>query len=122
MPSPELYDLTVAEAHRPIRSGDSSSATELTSRRTDRIAAVDELVQAYVTATEDVALAQAAEADRRIAAGDIGPARRASRCASRTCFCTEGVPTTGGSRILAGYRAALDGDGRRAASRRQAAG
>ena len=52
------------------------------------------------------------------------PAARSPACrsASRTCFCTEGIPTPAGSRILEGYRPPYTADRRRAAADGRRAG
>ncbi len=59
-------------------------------------------MQAYVTVTEDVALAQAAEADKRIAAGDAGPLTGIPVCI-KDVLVTKGVRTTCSSRMLANF-------------------
>jgi aspartyl-tRNA(Asn)/glutamyl-tRNA(Gln) amidotransferase subunit A len=64
-------------------------------------------VGAFLRLTEDLARAQAAEADRRLAAGD-GAALTGIPVAIKDVLCVEGVETTAGSRILAGYRPPYD--------------
>ncbi|GAF85822.1 unnamed protein product, partial [marine sediment metagenome] len=68
----ELYDLTIHEAADRLARRELSSR-ELTQAVLDRIRQVDERVRAYVTVTEELALKQAEEADKRIAAGDAAP-------------------------------------------------
>ena len=68
----ELYNLSITEAHDLLTKRDLSSV-ELTRAVLDRVAAVDPRVRSYVTVTEDAALAAAAAADARIAAGNAGP-------------------------------------------------
>jgi aspartyl-tRNA(Asn)/glutamyl-tRNA(Gln) amidotransferase subunit A len=55
----------------------------------------------------DVALEQAAAADRRIAAGDAAPLTGIP-VALKDVLCTVDAPTTAASRILAGYRSPYD--------------
>ncbi len=62
---------------------------------------------AFLRLTEDLARAQAAEADRRLAAGDGGPLTGIP-VAIKDVLCVEGVETTAGSRILAGFRPPYD--------------
>jgi aspartyl-tRNA(Asn)/glutamyl-tRNA(Gln) amidotransferase subunit A len=98
---PELYDLTISEAH-DLLTRRQISATELTRAVLGRIEAVDARVRAYVTVTEDVALTQAAEADRRIAAGDAGPLTGIPVCI-KDVLTTKGVRTTCSSRMLENF-------------------
>ena len=95
---PELYDLTIAEAHDLLTKREVSSR-ELTRAVLDRIAAVDGRVRAYVTVTEDVALQQADAADKRIAAGDAAALTGIPVCI-KDVLCTRGVRTTCSSRML----------------------
>lgn len=70
----ELHDLTAIEQANGIRSGEISSI-ELTRHYLERAHRLNEAVGGYALMTEDLALAQAAEADRAIrdarAAGDV---------------------------------------------------
>lgn len=68
----------------------------------ERIRQVDGRVRAYVTITEDLALQQAEEADRRIAAGDATPLTGIPVCI-KDVMCTRGVRTTCSSRILENF-------------------
>ncbi|HLF71694.1 MAG TPA: Asp-tRNA(Asn)/Glu-tRNA(Gln) amidotransferase subunit GatA [Dehalococcoidia bacterium] len=95
---PDLYNLTITEAH-DLLSRREVSATELTRAVLDRIAAVDNRVRSYVTVTEDIALAAAAEADARIAAGAAGPLTGIPVCV-KDVIATHGVRTTCSSRML----------------------
>jgi aspartyl-tRNA(Asn)/glutamyl-tRNA(Gln) amidotransferase subunit A len=98
---PELYDLTISEAHDLLAKREVSSR-ELTRAVLDRIAAVDDRVRAYVTVTEDVALRQADAADQRIAAGDAGPLTGVPVCV-KDVLVTRGVRTTCSSRMLENF-------------------
>jgi len=97
----ELYELTIHEAHDLLKKGEISSV-ELTQAVIDRIVAVDNDVKAYLTLTPELALEQAREADRRRAAGEDNPLLGIP-LAIKDVICTEGVPTTCGSRILENF-------------------
>jgi aspartyl-tRNA(Asn)/glutamyl-tRNA(Gln) amidotransferase subunit A len=97
----ELYDLTIHEAATLLARRELSSR-ELTQAVLDRIRQVEERVRAYVTVTEDLALKQADEADKRIAAGEATPLAGIP-AAIKDVICTKGVRTTCGSRMLANF-------------------
>jgi aspartyl-tRNA(Asn)/glutamyl-tRNA(Gln) amidotransferase subunit A len=78
------------------------SSVELTQAVLERILAVDNEVKAYLTLSPEWALAQAAEADRRRAAGEGHPLLGIP-LAIKDVICVEGLPTTCGSRILSDY-------------------
>ena len=84
-----LHELTIHQAARLLRSGD-LSAVHLTETIIDRILEIDNDVKAYLTLLPELALEQAAAADRAIAAAvrrDRWPRCRlssASRSRSRT--------------------------------------
>src|SRR5260370_19457687 len=60
-------------------------------------------LNAFVTETPERALAMAAESDRRLARGAALPLE-GMPLAIKDLFCTEGVLTTAGSHILAGFK------------------
>ncbi|HLF76549.1 MAG TPA: amidase, partial [Dehalococcoidia bacterium] len=97
----DLYNLTITEAH-DLLTRRQISATELTRAVLDRIAAVDERVKAYVTVTEDLAMASAAEADARLAAGETGALLGIPACI-KDVISTRGTRTTCSSRMLESY-------------------
>jgi len=94
----ELYQLTIREAHDHLAAGE-FTAVELTEAVLERILAVDNDVRAYLTLTPEEALAQARAADERRAAGE-DTSLLGIPLAIKDVLCTEGVPTTCGSRIL----------------------
>ncbi|MEZ4633514.1 MAG: Asp-tRNA(Asn)/Glu-tRNA(Gln) amidotransferase subunit GatA [Caldilineaceae bacterium] len=96
-----LHELTIAGALTGLRRGD-FSAVELTQALLDRIAAVDGDLHAYLTVTPELALAQAAAADQRRAAGEDGPLLGVP-LAIKDVLATQGVETTAGSKILKGF-------------------
>jgi aspartyl-tRNA(Asn)/glutamyl-tRNA(Gln) amidotransferase subunit A len=79
------------------------SATELTQAFFRRIAEVENKVRAFVTLTEDMALAQAAKVDEKITRGEkLGPLAGIPM-ALKDNMCTEGVRTTCSSRMLQNF-------------------
>jgi len=105
--SAELLTATARELHGRMAAGD-VTAVDVTQAHLDRIAATDDDVHAFLTVLHDDALAQAADVDRRRADGqDVGPLGGVP-VAVKDVFCTEGVTTTCGSRILEGFRPLYD--------------
>jgi aspartyl-tRNA(Asn)/glutamyl-tRNA(Gln) amidotransferase subunit A len=97
----ELHALTIHELQDKLRSGETTAADILASVY-DRIAAVDDKVHAYITLTKEAAELQAAAADAAIRRGEMGELTGVP-IALKDIFCTRGVPTTCGSRILADF-------------------
>ena len=98
---PELNWLSIQEAHDQLASKQISSV-ELTQSCLDRIDAVEDQVQSFLTITPEIALAQAAVADRMLAAGEGGPLTGIP-VQIKDVMCTEGVPTTCASRMLENF-------------------
>jgi aspartyl-tRNA(Asn)/glutamyl-tRNA(Gln) amidotransferase subunit A len=98
----DLTQLTIQEAGLLIQRREITSE-ELTRAYLERIAAVDTTIQAYLTVTGEQALDAARAADIRRAKGENNPLLGIP-VAYKDVLCTEGVPTTCGSRILEGYR------------------
>ena len=96
----ELNKLGLAEARDALRAGETTSK-ELTETCIAAIEAAD-VLNAFVHPTSDVALERAAAADVRIAAGDA-PAMCGLPIGIKDLFCTKGVPSQAGSRILEGF-------------------
>jgi aspartyl-tRNA(Asn)/glutamyl-tRNA(Gln) amidotransferase subunit A len=97
-----LTDLTIHELARLFRQK-AATPTQAAREYLDRIAALDSKVKAYLTVTGEAALARAAEADARFAAGaPLGPLDGVP-LGLKDVLCTRGVRTTSGSRILEGF-------------------
>ena len=96
-----MFDLSLAQARHALRTRRISSR-ELTQAYLDAIAALNPRLNAYITVTPDRALAQADAADATLARGEAGPLTGIP-LAIKDLFCTEGVRTTAGSRILDGF-------------------
>jgi aspartyl-tRNA(Asn)/glutamyl-tRNA(Gln) amidotransferase subunit A len=103
---PSLPADTVAALAKGLARGDFSSV-ELTRAYLERIAAAQPELNAFVTLTAESALAAAAEADARRAAGEAG-ALTGVPLAHKDIFCTAGVLTTCGSKMLANFISPYD--------------
>ena len=97
---------TLAELARGLRDGDYSSR-ELTRAFLERIARHNPDLNAFITVAEQRALAQADAADARLARGEA-TALTGIPLAHKDIFCTAGLPTTCGSRMLENFMAPYD--------------
>jgi len=93
-----LTDLTIAAARDGLRAK-RFSARELTAAHLAAIEALNPRLNAFITVTAERALAQADAADAALARGEFAPLTGIP-LAIKDLFCTEGVRTTAGSRIL----------------------
>ena len=100
-----LHQLGVAELGRALRAKTVSS-TELTQHLLARVAAAKDL-GAFLHVDPDYALARAKDADTRLAAGEAG-ALIGVPLAHKDIFVTRDMPTTAGSKMLAGYLSPFD--------------
>ena len=100
-----LHDLTVAQLAAKLRAKE-VSAVEAAQHFLAR-GAQHAALGAYLDVREDVTLAQAQAADARIAAGTAGPLTGIP-LAHKDVFCTEGVLTTCGSKMLANFVSPYD--------------
>ncbi len=94
-------ELTLAAARDGLRER-RFSARELTQSMLAAIEALNPRLNAFITVTPARALQQADAADNAIARGNGGPLTGVP-LAIKDLFCTEGVRTTAGSRILAPF-------------------
>ena len=92
---------TVAELSRSLARGEFSS-TELTRDYLSRIKQFNGVYNAYITITEELALAQAAAADQRRARGEHGPLTGIP-IAHKDIFCLQDVRTTCASKMLSNF-------------------
>ncbi|WP_193165990.1 Asp-tRNA(Asn)/Glu-tRNA(Gln) amidotransferase subunit GatA [Microbulbifer hainanensis] len=93
-----MHQLTIAEIIRGLRDKQFSSV-ELTRHLLERIAQHDSNYNSFITVTGEQALQQAAAADERLARGDA-PAMCGVPIAHKDIFCTNGVRTSCGSKML----------------------
>lgn len=96
----DLNKMGLAEARDALRSGEvtSKALTEACLTAIDGAGALN----AFVHHTPEIALDQAAAADKRIKAGEA-PAMCGLPIGIKDLFCTKGVPSQAGSRILQGF-------------------
>jgi aspartyl-tRNA(Asn)/glutamyl-tRNA(Gln) amidotransferase subunit A len=97
----ELTSLTLKAALDGLKSK-SFSAVEITQAHVDAVAAARDL-NAFILETPEKALEMARASDARIAKGEAG-ALEGAPLGIKDLFCTEGVETTAGSKILKGFR------------------
>ena len=97
---------TVAALAKGLAAGEFSSV-ELTRSYLDRIQAAQPGLNAFITVTAEAALAEAAAADAARAAGKAG-ALTGVPLAHKDIFCTEGVLTTCGSKMLSNFVSPYD--------------
>jgi aspartyl-tRNA(Asn)/glutamyl-tRNA(Gln) amidotransferase subunit A len=102
----ELHHLTLAELADGLRSRQFSSV-ELTRHFLARIERFNPALNAFVTVTAEQALAAAARADEQLAKGGAG-GLAGLPIAHKDIFCTDGVLTTCGSRMLSNFVAPYD--------------
>lgn len=101
-----MHHLTLAQLADGLRRKQFSSE-ELTRHYLDRIRQLDKHYNSYITVTETEAIAQAKLADKRLAAGDA-PDLCGVPIAHKDIFCTSGVRTSCGSRMLDNFIAPYD--------------
>jgi aspartyl-tRNA(Asn)/glutamyl-tRNA(Gln) amidotransferase subunit A len=98
----ELYNFTIHELHDMLKKGETTSRS-VTESVLGRIKAVDNRVKAYITVTEEAALRDAEEADKRLKGGDASSPLLGIPIAIKDNMCTEGIKTTCASKILANF-------------------
>jgi len=101
-----LHQHTLMELSAALGRGEFSSE-ELTRACLERIAARDGELNSFITVTAEEALSAARAADRRIQTGEAGPLTGIP-FAHKDIFCTAGVRTSCGSRMLDNFVAPYD--------------
>src|SRR5258708_31228444 len=101
-----LHNLCIGELAGRLGKREISSV-ELTRPFLSRIERLNPALNAFITLTGDQALIDAAAADARLAAGERGPLLGIPLI-HKDIFCTDGVKTTCGSRMLDNFVAPYD--------------
>lgn len=102
----ELHHLTLAELNEGLRARRFSSV-ELTKHFLARIERLNPALNALITVTAEAALTAAQRADEELAAGEAG-SLAGLPIVHKDIFCTDGVLTTCGSRMLSNFIAPYD--------------
>ncbi len=98
-----MHEKTVAELSAALEAGEASSE-EITRALLARVERLDTRLNSFITVTAERALEQARVADRRRARGEAGPLTGIP-IAYKDIFCTLGVRTSCGSRMLDNFTA-----------------
>jgi aspartyl-tRNA(Asn)/glutamyl-tRNA(Gln) amidotransferase subunit A len=101
-----MHHKTLVELGAGLRQGEYSSE-ELTRACLDRVAVLDPPLNSIITLTGEQALQAARDADARIRSGKAGPLTGIPY-AHKDIFCTKGVRTSCGSRMLDNFIAPYD--------------
>ena len=101
-----IHGMTLAELARGLRQGDFTSR-EIVSQLIQRIEASQSTLNAFVSITAERAMEAAADADKALASGNAA-ALTGLPLAHKDIFCTEGVRTTCGSRMLDNFISPYD--------------
>ena len=99
-----MHKLSIAELSKGLKNKEFSSV-ELTQHYLDRIAGSS--LNSYITVTDELALSQAKQADLKIAKG-IGTILTGIPYAHKDIFCTLGVKTSAGSKMLDSFISPYD--------------
>lgn len=101
-----MYHKTIAQLSAALAAG-ACSSEELTRAFLERIERFNPQLNAFITVTAESALAQARAADQRRQRGEAGPLTGVP-IAHKDIFCTDGVRTSCGSRMLDPFVAPYD--------------
>lgn len=98
----EMYQYTATELSAKLKNKE-CSAVEITKSVLDRIHAVEDKVEAYVTVTEELALEKAKEVDEKLAKGETLSELAGIPIAVKDNICTRGITTTCASKMLENF-------------------
>lgn len=102
----DLHRLSIRELSEGLKTAQFSSR-ELTEHYLKRIAHIDPKVKSYVTVTAEQALAEADAADAALKSGNAH-ALAGIPLAHKDIFCTQGIKTTAGSKMLDNFISPYD--------------
>jgi aspartyl-tRNA(Asn)/glutamyl-tRNA(Gln) amidotransferase subunit A len=98
----DIVFVSMAELARLIRARE-VSPVEVVQAHLDRIASLDGTLRAYITVMSDSALAAARAAEAALTAGEAPGPLHGVPVGLKDLYCTKGIRTTAGSRILADW-------------------
>lgn len=101
-----MHHKTITELSAELKKKTISSV-ELTKLYLDRIKQYDEKLNSFITISEDTALSAAREADERLAKGNA-TSLTGIPIAQKDIFCTDGIKTSCGSKMLDNFIAPYD--------------
>ncbi|MGB6977407.1 MAG: Asp-tRNA(Asn)/Glu-tRNA(Gln) amidotransferase subunit GatA [Gammaproteobacteria bacterium] len=101
-----MHQKTIAELAKGLARREFSSR-ELTQHFLQRIKTLGQQLNSFITVTEELALKQAAQADQRLAQGNATPLTGIP-LAHKDIFCTFGIKTSCGSKMLDNFIAPYD--------------
>lgn len=101
-----MHNKSISELASGLRTGEFSSA-ELVRHYLQRIGSLDKELNSFITVCEESALAQARKADEQLSAGAAGPLTGIP-IAQKDIFCTQGIKTSCGSRMLDNFISPYD--------------
>lgn len=108
MTEQDIAWMSMAQIARLVRTR-AVSSSELTRAMLERIDRLDPKLHAFVRTTPELALAQAAAADAKLARGEpVGPLHGVPLAVKDLCW-TAGIPTSAGMTIHADFRPRVDG-------------
>ena len=100
--SKKLYELTIPEAVEKLNKGETTSF-ELVNACLERVKEMEPTINAFITVTEEKALSDARESDARRKDGNVSSPLDGIPYTLKDVFCTTGIETTAGSKILKGF-------------------
>ena len=102
----DMHTKSLSELAADLKAG-AYTSVELTQHFLDRINTHDASLNSFITVTPELALSAAAEADKQIAAGTAG-SLTGIPMAHKDIFCTDGVKTSCGSKMLDNFISPYD--------------
>ncbi len=107
MAMPPVHEWTLLAAAKAVREK-AVSSLELTRALLDRIDRLNPKINAYITVLPDAALADAGACDAELARGAVRGPLHGVPVGLKDIFCTRGIRTTCGSRILSSFKPPYD--------------